>query len=203
MLILGHVGTALAALRIGEAAGNKWLPHSTGRTSRFADYRFIALGALVPDLIDKPLALLDLGGGRSFGHTLALVAALFVVAFVSFRRNRKFLLLSLATGCSFHLIQDGMWSSPELLLWPAFGWDVLDGRHIGISEYLSLTWLGPWQHWLFFELLGGLVIVKLLFKLRREGTLRYLFQTGYIQAPMSRAEPSVLDRKPASSNTRR
>ena len=203
MLILGHVGTALAAMQIGEAAGNKWLPRSIGATLRFTDYRLIAIGALLPDLIDKPLALLDLGASRSFGHTLALALALFVLAFISFRRNRKMLLLSLATGCIFHLIQDGMGSSPKILLWPAFGWVVLDGGHLGLSEYLeylSATWLRPWQHlWLFFELFGGLVIIKLLFKLRRDGRLRYLFQSGYIR----RAGPGFLDPRPASWNTRR
>ena len=127
MLILGHVGTALAALQIGEAASNKWLPHSIGGTLRFTDYRLIAIGALLPDLIDKPLALLDLGAGRLYGHTLALALALFVLAFISFRHNRKALLLSLAIGCFFHLIQDGMWNRLEILLWPAFGWVVLNG----------------------------------------------------------------------------
>jgi hypothetical protein len=182
MLILGHVGITLAAIQIGEAAGNKWLPHRTGAILRFADYRIIAIGALLPDLIDKPLALLDLGSSRWIGHSLALALVLFVMGFVSLGRNRKILLLSLATGCLFHLIQDGMWSSPRILLWPAFGWFVSGRGHLGLSEYLSITWLRWWDPlWLFFEILGGLVIVKLLFQLRREGRLHYFFHSGQIR----------------------
>ncbi len=124
MLILGHVGTALAAIQIGEAAGNKWLPHNTRGILRFTDYRLIAIGALLPDLIDKPLGIYllrrQLGSGRIYGHTLLFGLGLVLGGSLLARRGRHGL-LSLGLGVVTHIVTDLVMLSPRTFFWPLGG----------------------------------------------------------------------------------
>lgn len=60
------------------------------------------LGSLLPDLIDKPLEALGIGGGRYIGHTLLFV---FVVAGVFFLWRRTYG-LSVLLGMVSHLLLD-------------------------------------------------------------------------------------------------
>jgi len=85
------------------------------------DLRFIALGAMLPDIVDKPLSFFNLGlhleGGRTIGHTL--VFFLLLLLFNIFFANRLLAFVAFGTGA--HLILDSMWQIPRVLFWPAFG----------------------------------------------------------------------------------
>lgn len=90
------------------------------RPLKRVDTAFLALGSILPDLIDKPLALMIFGimnHGRIFAHTLLflLVIALLAVYFSDIR------LASLSAGVLTHLALDAMWNSPTILLWPLLG----------------------------------------------------------------------------------
>ena len=128
MFVLGHLGVGSALAR----------PCSRGLKKRF-----MFLGTLLPDLIDKPLyyglSLItglkgaDLGiisGTRTFGHTALFLLTLCVIAFA--RRSR--VLVALALGIATHLVLDGLWDrlGPTTLplgdisplagiFWPALG----------------------------------------------------------------------------------
>ena len=92
------------------------------------DLRFLALGAIVSDLIDKPIGRIFwadyFNTSRLFGHTLLFfVVTLAVVMLVTSRGSRRRQQgLALAVGVMFHLILDAMWLIRETLLWPLFGW---------------------------------------------------------------------------------
>jgi LexA-binding, inner membrane-associated putative hydrolase len=104
MLIFAHVGLALAAAR------------STVQASLL----LVALGSMLPDIIDKPLGLIFFGTpamGRTFAHTLLFLILLGTAAY--YRHNM--LLASLAGGVLVHLALDYMWASPQILLWPLLG----------------------------------------------------------------------------------
>jgi membrane-bound metal-dependent hydrolase YbcI (DUF457 family) len=104
MLLFAHVGLALAA-----ASPVKRL-----------DLWFVALGSMLPDLIDKPLGLLVFGTpamGRTFAHTLLFLLILVSLA-VYFRDIR---MASLCFGVFTHLALDFMWRSPVTLFWPFLG----------------------------------------------------------------------------------
>ena len=184
MLLLGHVGIALGAVQLAAPACATLLRQRTGAVYRLIDYRFLALGAVLPDLIDKPLGLLilrdALGTSRSIGHTLAFTAALLVIGLLSSRSNRRLALLSLGIGGLSHLILDGMWGTPRTLFWPALGWGFPVGEHQGLANYLFVLWRSPWEHfWLFLsEVLGGFVIGHLFFKLWRRRRLKYFLRKG-------------------------
>ncbi len=93
------------------------------------DLRFLALGAVVSDLIDKPIGRIiwadEFQTGRIYGHTLAFFVLVLTLVMVATRRGtvaRK-RGVALAVGVMFHLLLDGMWVLPETLFWPLFGWE--------------------------------------------------------------------------------
>jgi hypothetical protein len=106
MYLLGHLGIGL---------GTAWLVATKGRHP--VDYRLALLGAILPDLIDKPLgAALGLES-RLWGHTLVFLAAVLVACAVPSLRS----LVAVALGVATHLVLDRIWEVPWVLLWPAFG----------------------------------------------------------------------------------
>ena len=86
------------------------------------DYRLVAVGALLPDVIDVWT------GGAWLGHTLLLSVALLVGVMLGTRKRRRLRrrLLALPIGMFLHLVLDGMWSVREVFWWPAFGWSFGD-----------------------------------------------------------------------------
>ncbi|HEV8573439.1 MAG TPA: metal-dependent hydrolase [Dehalococcoidia bacterium] len=98
-------------------------PNEANRPSLF-DYRFVALGALLPDLIDKPLAWFILGDRVEDNHLLAhtmlfgLILAL-PGLYLTSRGNPW--LISLACGVIVHLFCDPVLREPRTLAWPLYG----------------------------------------------------------------------------------
>lgn len=104
MLFFAHLGIAIAAADF---------------TKRL-DLTFVAIGALLPDIIDKPLGEIVFGTpamGRTFSHTMLFL--LLLVAFAAYARDLR--LVSLASGVLSHLVLDFMWNSPVILFWPLLG----------------------------------------------------------------------------------
>jgi hypothetical protein len=111
-VIFWHTGTTLVVLWFAMR-GNPRL-----------DYRVAALGALIPDLVDKPIGRVlfreRYETGHLWGHTLLLNVAFFAVLFAMRGRAKRKLVL-LPIGSLLHLAEDGMWSSPRVFWWPLFG----------------------------------------------------------------------------------
>ena len=170
MLILGHLGCALAATQVGETAYKRVSSRRFNAAAKLIDYRLLAVGALLPDLIDKPLSwfilpgLLD-GITRNFGHTLLFSLLLLAIWQLGSGRRLNFL-LPLAIGSALHLLLDGMFSLPTTLLWPFMGWDFVEGGHTDLFSGLPIPWTLPWLE--FSELFGGLYIAHTLFNVWRE-----------------------------------
>jgi membrane-bound metal-dependent hydrolase YbcI (DUF457 family) len=104
MLLFAHVGLALASAR--------FFSH--------VSLAFLALGSMLPDIIDKPMGLIVFGSpsmGRTFAHTLLFLMLLSALCLHS--RDIRF--ISLTWGLLIHLSLDVMWNSPETLLWPLLG----------------------------------------------------------------------------------
>lgn len=105
------------------------------------DVRFLALGALIPDLIDLPVGTLLLAERYSTGelwfHSL-VVPSVTVAAILVFTRRgrRRRAWMALAVGMLFHLVLDGMWTSTETFLWPFFGIDFPRGP----DPYWATAW---------------------------------------------------------------
>lgn len=90
------------------------------------DYRFLLVGSLLPDILDKPVGGIvfynTFQSGRIFGHTLCLNIILIVLGIYILKRWGKTWLIILASGSVVHILLDRMWAIPEAFFWPAYGW---------------------------------------------------------------------------------
>lgn len=154
------------------------------------DLRFLALGAILPDVIDLPLGIALWGRfetPRLAAHSLAFAAVCMVVVLLATRRGpvRKRWML-VAVGVLMHLFLDAMWRQPETLWWPFLGW-TFSGSGFGtywsyVSDLVTqpVLWAG--------EIAGLLYLVVLARRshvgdaIERSAFLR----TGRVSAPIGR-----------------
>lgn len=91
---------------------------------RSIDYRVVMLGAVLPDLIDKPIGRIlfeeQFENGRIFAHTLLYSTSLLLAIqlFTRGKKARRWFILPIAS--LIHLALDGMWNEPVTLFWPLF-----------------------------------------------------------------------------------
>jgi hypothetical protein len=89
------------------------------------DFRLLALGAVLPDLIDLLLGVF-IGGPTTqrIGHSLAMPSLAAVCLLLTTRRGRqRRTLMTVVVAWLFHLVLDGVWLREEVFLWPFFGWE--------------------------------------------------------------------------------
>ncbi|MDN7024298.1 metal-dependent hydrolase [Methanoculleus sp. FWC-SCC1] len=86
---------------------------------------FAAAGALLPDLIDKPLGHIvlhdSIDDGRIFMHGLFLALVLLFIGLYLWRRRGSFAAGALACGILSHQILDTMWEVPVSWYYPLLG----------------------------------------------------------------------------------
>jgi membrane-bound metal-dependent hydrolase YbcI (DUF457 family) len=152
MYPVAHAAIAVGSVRVGERLlPGRWLP---------LDYRFAAFGALLPDLVDKPLrAFVAVGvpDGHTYAHTL-LFSLLLISLGVTIRRtagDSRTLLVGLGTLT--HLLVDPVIVYPQTLFWPLFGFEFSGSRGIP-SMYL--------------QVIDAVLVVLLLAALRASRALR-------------------------------
>lgn len=95
---------------------------------RLGDRRLLglsALGAVLPDLLDKPVGHILLAGslnsGRIIGHGLLFLALLLVAGVALNKRRGSFALLAVAVGVVSHQVLDAMWAMPVTWYFPLLG----------------------------------------------------------------------------------
>ena len=117
MFLFGHIGVTLGIF-FGLAI-------LVPRLRILIDPTFVVIGALLPDLIDKPLGRIifasTFANGRIIGHTLLFSLILSMIGLYLYDKRMDVRVLSMATGSFFHLIEDEMWNTPDTLFWPIFG----------------------------------------------------------------------------------
>lgn len=82
------------------------------------------LGAILPDLLDKSLAMLIpgvLGSGRTIGHSLLFCAVIGASALVLWKYRHTLLGVAFACAVFSHQILDAMWSVPSTWYFPLMG----------------------------------------------------------------------------------
>jgi len=86
------------------------------------DYRLVALGAIIPDIVDAPF------GGARVMHSLLASAVLLAVVMLATRQRRKARRrwLAVPIGTFIHLLVDGMWTHTNTFWWPLFGGSLHD-----------------------------------------------------------------------------
>ena len=85
---------------------------------------FCILGTILPDLLDKSLALLFadiLGYGRTIGHSLLFFAVAVATGILLWQYRRTLLGMAFACVIIPHQILDAMWTVPSVWLYPLMG----------------------------------------------------------------------------------
>ncbi|MFA4878122.1 MAG: metal-dependent hydrolase [Methanoregula sp.] len=116
------------------------------------DRRFLPLcilGAILPDLLDKPLALLFpelLGSGRTIGHDLFFFLIVFAVGLLLWHYRHTLLAVAFAVAVFSHQILDAMWLSLRTWFYPVFGTfpGMLIPDYVGHYLWLELSCLSEW-----------------------------------------------------------
>ena len=123
-----------------------------------------ALGAVLPDLVDKPLGHFILarsvGYGRIYFHGLTVFFLFVVAGLLIYHHRHRIGLLAVAAGMASHQVLDGMWHHPVEWFWPFLGpiphyydysenvlWDAIRRELTQPSE------------WILFILIAGLFAV--------------------------------------------
>jgi len=150
-----HMTIGVGGVWLGERLWRRW---RGGAGLPAIDYRFAAVGVLVPDLIDKPLAKLGVSGftysdtaGHAIGHTL-LVSACIILAGILLARRGDTRLLVLGLGSITHPLVDPSNTYTGVLFWPLFGTDFPESRQpyrgyfqipldiLLVATYAMLVW---------------------------------------------------------------
>lgn len=139
MLLLAHTGITLGAAlllksgltreRVLSATSRDYATEVSPRVPRRSgvnmDYRLVMVGAMLPDLFDKPIGVFlfrdAFSTGRIFCHTLLFLIVISLAGLYLYKSRGKLWLLILSFGTFIHLILDQMWLSPGTLLWPIYG----------------------------------------------------------------------------------
>lgn len=176
-MILWHVGATIALTRYAF------------RDDRM-DLRFLALGAIVADLIDTPIGLAwfsTFGNVRLFAHTLLASGVVMTLVVLSTRRGRpRKRWMPIAIGMLMHLFLDAMWQDPETLWWPFLGWEFTQTGDVDAAAYVARV-LSDWRVWV-LELAGLAYLVGLGRRAQLGAPLarQQLLTTGTIDAPIER-----------------
>jgi LexA-binding, inner membrane-associated putative hydrolase len=117
MLLFGHLGITLGIFFV--------LVFFIPRLRTIIDPMFLAIGALLPDFVDKPIGRIifasSVANGRIIGHTLLFSFLLLVTGLYLYEKRKDIKVLALATGSFFHLFEDQMWAQPRTFFWPLHG----------------------------------------------------------------------------------
>ncbi len=123
------------------------------------------VSSLIPDLIDKPLAIIfpALGSGRTIFHSLFIV--LIVAIIVLIISKNRYMLYGVAVACCIfvHQLLDAMWLNTNIWAYPLFGQFPLVAPLDYTGYYLWLEITTP-SEWIFL-----LVVVVMLLKIFSTG----------------------------------
>ncbi len=148
------------------------------------DYRFVLLGAILPDLVDGVLMLFFAWpAGRGISHSILAPTFVCVAIVGAFKAERRLAVFGIGVGWFVHLALDGMWQAPRTFLWPFFGTGFASTPREPYSLDLFadplahvLTWAG--------ELVGiaALTWFWIAFEFGRDDRFRRFLDDGHLRA---------------------
>lgn len=154
------------------------------------DYRLVAVGALLPDLIDGVVFR-----RMAWLHSVVVVVALLfaVMGATVGRRVLRKRLLALPIGMFGHLVLDGAWLTKEAFWWPLISG--ADHRIPSLDRPIAVL--------VVFELIGliGLLYFVRRMKLDSSARRRLFLRTGTLDPRLVSPDANPLRRKRRSSGT--
>ena len=169
------------------------------------DYRLLAICALLPDLIDKPLAILvftEAHTSQLIAHSLSFNLILLVLTLLFWRKAVPYVLAFNA-----HVLLDRMWYHSESFWWPFFGWNTfwqykfMNTPEAMVNVYLDIVTRYP-QVWV-IELIAAGVLLWFAFRHRLfwGPRLKRFILTGRVETIQSDTTASRSIKQTASSFT--
>jgi hypothetical protein len=204
MLFFGHIGITTGVVKIcqkftsGRKSGHNEVSsmlHSDEAQSKWhvvrdnirskiktIDYRFVLIGSLLPDIIDKPMWFFTSNNfdwaGRGYAHTFLFNFLLLICGLLLVIRWNKTWLITIAL-CSFiHLVFDQMWLNTTTLWWPlqgpipreaTVGWLTSLAQGLISNPYVYIS-----------ETVGFIVTLYIALRLIMSGRVRHFLKTGDI-----------------------
>lgn len=178
MIFFGHLGITTGIIKGYEKIffENKSLDKQNA-----IDYRYVLVGAVLPDIIDKPIGAYlfrsTFHNSRIFAHTLLFSILLLAIGIYILIKSGNNNVLSLGASSGIHLILDSMWSYPAILFWPYFG--------IKFPKRPEGNWVGSDMDRLFSdptyyvpEIVGLIIILFYLIKLLRNKQMKDFVRKG-------------------------
>jgi len=192
MLLLAHTGISVgAAYLLEQAAKFRVKSHAKTEGRQAADtvhpvkvdYRFILLGSMLPDLIDKPLGLFILPGLqnlRTFSHTLLFLFLIICAAVWVYRKQNAAWGLFMAFGVLAHFLLDAMWLEPSTLLWPLLGFTFIKYPGMDLDAWLKMLLYGLTANPEVYipEAMGLIILVFFFIRIVAERKVRAFFLQG-------------------------
>jgi len=153
------------------------------------DLRWVLVGSILPDLIDKPIGSVffhdTFGTHRLFAHSIVFPITAFALVLLVTRRDteRRRGSIGLVIGVFVHLLLDAAWATPEAFWWPFFGWEfptVFESDLLSLLQRMlsdPVVWVG--------EAIGAAYLVMLWRRyLSADGQLRRFWrEDGRIDLP--------------------
>ncbi len=85
----------------------------------------VAVGSILPDLIDKPLGHIifaeTIGYGRIIGHSLIFFIIILILAFFQWKYRGSLIGFGIGVGVLLHQVLDSIWKIPETWYFPLHG----------------------------------------------------------------------------------
>ncbi len=155
------------------------------------DLRLLALGAVLPDLIDKPIGWILLSDqfdtGRLYAHALLFPVVLLALVMLATNRGtaRRRAWLGFPIGALLHLFLDLQFTEPEGFWWPFLGTD-FPGEDAAIGSRIVDSLTNPW---LVAGEIVGLAYLVVLYRrggLTESGRRDEFLRDGRIPLPLPR-----------------
>jgi len=148
------------------------------------DLRYLAAGALLPDVIDLPLGSMTVSTGQAWFHTLVVpsLAIVLVLVLTGRRGPARKAWMAVGVGMMFHLLLDGMWATREVFFWPLFGWDFPAGPDGSWAAMWDRALADPWRWVREAAGIGYLVWLWIAYELADPSRRRHLLATGRLDA---------------------
>ncbi len=164
MFLFGHLGITLALFYI--------LGYLVPGIRDRINYWYVALGSILPDIIDKPIGRVifanSIANGHLIAHTLIFSLLLAFAGFYLQKRHGDARLFMISVASFLHLLEDRLWEKPVNFFWPLFGWTFPPGKADDWINYflnmLRSSYVPGFSYVFISELLGSIIIM--LFVLR-------------------------------------
>ncbi|HRV92037.1 MAG TPA: metal-dependent hydrolase [Anaerolineae bacterium] len=150
------------------------------------DYRGLAVASMLPDLIDKPLAVsvfTEAETSQLVAHSV-LVHAVVLVGALLFRRKS----LPYVLAFNGHLLLDRMWRHTESFWWPLFGWNVfwrfkaMNTPESMVSVYLDIITRYPRVWIVEIIAIATIMWVTIRHRLYRRNVFRTFLSSGSLHS---------------------